>query len=90
MVIKAIIIKENNKPVKCVELVEFQDVEQFNKMVAECEKNYQEQKRADLSEKAKNNNKIFNIEKHIAEIERKVENNTKLIMGENENEEENA
>lgn len=88
MVIKAIIIKENNKPVKCVELVEFQDADQFNKMVETCSVNAAELKKADLSKEAQYKKRIYDLEKKLAEIEQKVANNTKLIMGENEDEEE--
>ena len=81
MEIKAIVIKKDNKAIDCYEVVSF-SVEQFNQMLKTCERNKKTLSYEQLRKEQQLNNRIYALEKELALLKQKVENNTKLILGE--------
>ena len=81
MEIKAIVIKKDSKAIDCYEVVSF-SVEQFNQMLKICERNKKTLYYEELRKEQQLNNRIYALEKELALLKQKVENNTKLILGE--------
>ena len=81
MEIKAIVIKKDSKAIDCYEVVSF-SVEQFNQMLKICERNKKTLSYEELRKEQQLNNRIYALEKELALLKQKVENNTKLILGE--------
>ena len=81
MEIKAIVVKKDSKAIDCYEVVSF-SVEQFNQMLKVCERNKKTLNYEELRKEQQLNNRIYALEKELALLKQKVENNTKLILGE--------
>ena len=81
MEIKAVIVKKDNKAIDCYEVVSF-SVEQFNQMLKTCDRNKKTLYYEELRKEQQLNNRIYALEKELALLKQKVENNTKLILGE--------
>ena len=81
MEIKAIVVKKDNKAIDCYEVVSL-SVEQFNQMLKTCERNKKTLSYEELRKEQQLNNRIYALEKELALLKQKVENNTKLILGE--------
>ena len=81
MEIKAIVVKKDSKAIDCYEVVSF-SVEQFNQMLKTCERNKKTLSDEELRKEQQLNNRIYALEKELALLKQKVENNTKLILGE--------
>ena len=81
MEIKAIVVKKDSKAIDCYEVVSF-SVEQFNQMLKVCERNKKTLNYEELRKEQQLNNRIYTLEKELALLKQKVENNTKLILGE--------
>ena len=81
MEIKAIVVKKDSKAIDCYEVVSF-SVEQFNQMLKTCERNKKTLNYEQLRKEQQLNNRIYALEKELALLKQKVENNTKFILGE--------
>ena len=81
MEIKAIVVKKDSKAIDCYEVVSF-SVEQFNQMLKTCERNKKTLSYEELRKDQQLNNRTNTHEKELALLKQKVENNTKLILGE--------